>query len=382
MRDVHVDPHQVLQETAHALSRPLHEAADYHQHCIAHRMRGRAWQAVGNFALAEQHLTAALDLGTIHGFAARLQCAGDLAALRQAAGAPAAALLLHQQAERRTAAKKYGDEVWLVQSHLAAARCAMDLAQTEVARAELSQAEAWIGRTPYASGTTRIRSQVLLCAAEVAAHENEHERAADLMRRTQQCLEEAGPEAAADLLAVQVGLLQLALRTAEAESAYAMTGKLLEETQGVIQRAVAESDSVRREAADDVWGVQLARDLEGRLLLLQSRYCLGDLPLTGAAYAHLAGAAHLICNPVLRFKVLANLLIHALSHRDEVDQVFLHARIHNLRELLFPQQFTQLYREYVTNRYAEAAERRLDGVVSRLDDSVALTLHSARRHQS
>ncbi len=110
----------------------------------------RCWIAVAEKRLdrsedARRHLELARDMSIERGFLALLMVQWRLASLSWQQGSPGTALELHQDADARSLARRFGKYGWLVQSHSSAAKCALDEQKLDVAREELERAEKLIG---------------------------------------------------------------------------------------------------------------------------------------------------------------------------------------------------------------------------------------------
>ncbi|MGE3965057.1 MAG: hypothetical protein AB7I09_13225, partial [Planctomycetota bacterium] len=101
-------------------------------------------------------------------------------------------------------------------------------------------------------------------------------------------------------------------------------------------------------------------EARSRLLLLETYILLVDDDALRVGFEDLVSRVHLINNPALLLCALGNLFTHALSYLGSAEQRFLLDRIHNLRPVLEVSCYEDLYRRYVTERYAFAMEKRLE----------------------
>lgn len=310
----------------------------------AERVRGVAWQRLGDLMLAERHLSRSLSVSRSLGFAARLVCARDLASLKWAAGMTREALQMHLEPESREFARSVDAHGFLALSHLNAAKCAVDLKSLDLALEELLAAEAILNAHADDSRFDSYRGYAQLYAGELAVQQGNFPNGVDLIQAAQAWFEEMTPPRATAALDAKVSLAQVAFHAGEKRVAYDVIAKLLDEAE-----------------ASGIW------DARSRLLLLESFVLESDDLTMRKGFDDLVTRAHLINNPAVMLMTLGNLFSYAVKYLGDEEQAFVFKRIKNQRQFLTASCFDGLYRTYVTDRYAAALEQRLEEISGRSD---------------
>ncbi|MEM7165435.1 MAG: hypothetical protein AAF581_08225 [Planctomycetota bacterium] len=307
--------------------------------CLAHRVRGRAWQGLGEFVRARHHLAISCRIAEDHDFSAQLSCNTNLATLTSSAGALDEALELHRDAGLRATARDRGATHSLLTSHLAAAKCAIELKSTDLASEELKEVQRVLDRHEDDAGLDLQRGYAHLYAGEVAVQREDYDTGMQLIQEAQSWFEQMAPPSVVAALDAKVSLAEVAMLFGDHRSTFAIIEHLLEE-------------------ANRLKG----QDARSRLLWMQSCLFLTDQPPHRRAFDKLSAQAHLINNPAVMLKTLGNLFTYALAYLGDEEQTFLHQRIGNLRQFLEHESYDGLYKTYVTERYAHALELRLEGM--------------------
>lgn len=306
------------------------------------RVRGVAWQRLGDLQLAERHLTRSHELAEANGFAARTICTLDLATLKWASGKPREALALLRNPEFRAFTKSVQAHRAMALVHLNATKCALDLRSLDLALEELLAAEEILNAHVDDPRFDSYRGCAQLYAGELAAHQGNFSTGVDLIQSAQAWYEGMTPPRTTAALDAKISLAQVAFQADENRLAYDACTKLFHEAE-----------------TSGLW------DARSRLLLLESYVLDNDDGSRRNAFDSLVERAHLINNPVVMMKTLSNLLSYAVKYLSDEEQAFVHQRIRNQRQFLTRSCFDSLYQTYVTDRYAAALEKRLEEISGR-----------------
>ena len=307
--------------------------ADYvHIQALVHL--GACYESSGNLFQTELCYRQAIRIATRRGLFKRYEVQGSLAKVLWASGQHAEALRIHQDPEARLVARANRELRFLVDSHLSAAKCAVDLKEEKTAEEELDRAETLIERYSELAGVPQ--GYLLLFRGELLTLRTEVESALDHLTRAVSHFERLEPACHQGAIQAKTSLCHFALFEGDFRLAKTIISKLLDEAD---QKSCVEA--------------------RGRLLLLESFLYLTDEPPTSKSFESLVRRLHLINNPALLFHALGNLYTYALEFLNEPEQAFLLARIRNLRPLLKRSCYHDLYRQYVTKRYEYAIENRL-----------------------
>lgn len=301
---------------------------------LLHRNLGLTCQQLGDFTAAEEHLNRALKVTRAHGFLLEISCNWFFGSLQWASGQFREALSTHRNRELRELAARTGNWNHLLHSFVSAAKCALDAKETEIAASELDTARRILkegaGRWP------EIEGYVLLYTGELEVQRENFEHALGLLEKAQACFERMTPRHYPGILDAKIAMCHFALYERDYATAFGMVRRLMEEA--------------------EAFGCLEARS---RLLLIEAYLFLTDNPPGRPAFDQLLTRVHLIHNPTVLFRALANLYTYALEFLDENDQRFILTRLKNLRSSLTESCYEDLYRRYVLDRYEYAIENRL-----------------------
>ncbi len=295
---------------------------------------GACYESGGNLFQTELCYRQALRIATRRGLFKRYEVEGCLAKVLWASGQHAEALELHRGEEARRVAAASHEYRFLADSHLSAAKCAVDLKDEVMAAEELAQAARLIECHPELGGVPR--GYLLLFGGELETLRDNVDTALDQLTRAVSHFERLDSPCHQGAIQAKTSLCHFALFEGDFRLANTIIKKLLQEAD--------EKDCV---------------EARGRLLLLESFLYLTDEPPARSSFESLIRRLHLINNPALLFHALGNLYTYALEFLDEPEQAFLLARIRNLRPLLKRSCYQDLYQNYVTKRYEYAIENRL-----------------------
>lgn len=307
---------------------------------FSQRNVGLLQQVRGDYERARISLERSLALCSTGSLLFELNAAQDLAFLYWASGQFQQALEIHQDPVRRRRASDQGHDRFLVKSHLNAAKCAIDLKATSKAQAELAQAWRIIDRHFGAKSLYAAYGQ--LYEGEVLVQLGRFEDALKLIQAAQASFERLDPPHYPGALDAKIAQAHFCLYEGDHKTAFAIIRKLLEEAEE-----------------------RNCMDARSRLLVLETFLYLNGASTVTEGYQDLVARVHLINNPALLIRALGNLYTYALEYLEETEQAFLLSRIRNLRPVLEQSCFDDLYRSYVTERYAYAIENRL----ARLSDT-------------
>lgn len=301
---------------------------------LLHRNLGLTCQHLGDFTAADEHLAKALKITRAHTFLLEISCNWFLGSLQWAAGQFREALSTHRNRELRELAARTGNWNHLLHSFVSAAKCALDAKETDIAAAELD-----IARRILAEGSGRwpeIEGYLLLYTGELEVQRENFERGIALLEKAQAYFEHMSPRHYPGILDAKIALCHFALYERDYGTAFGMIRRLMEEA--------------------EAYGCLEARS---RLLLIEAYLFITEDPPPRAAYDRLLTRVHLIHNPTVLFRALANLYTYALEFLDESDQAFILTRLKNLRGSMTEGCFLDLYQRYVVDRYEYAIENRL-----------------------
>ncbi|MGE3164380.1 MAG: hypothetical protein AB7O52_05720 [Planctomycetota bacterium] len=298
------------------------------------RNLGIAFQHVGHFEQARVALQKSLVLCKKHDLALMLTVTTQLGTLLWASGQCVQALALHTDAELRTRARAAQATMLLARSHLSAAKCAIDLKRTDLAREELAAA-----RDVLASSRADLPAEhayALLFEGEIRVQAGDFDGGLERIQQAQRAFETCRPPHYPGALEAKIAQVHFCLYENDFRSAFVFIRKLLDEAE---ERGCMQARS--------------------RLLLLETYLVFTADTEMRAAFDDVVSRVHLINNPALLLRALGNLLTYAVEFLDERQQAFLFERIQNLRPVLEQSCFEDLYQRYVTERYAYAIEKRL-----------------------
>ena len=245
------------------------------------------------------------------------------------------------------------EEMWLelLDSHLCAGKCAIDLGFHSKASEELHLAKSRLEASEQSYPA--VEAYLTLYFAELETQWGSEPEALRLFAAALQQFQALEIPDVLGLVEAKIGLVQFALKSQKFELAFEQIGELM---------ALAEQA-----------GCMVART---RLLAFETQLCLyRDAPqsVIEGAYHDILRRGHLMNNPRLTFEAFANIYSYARESLDKRDQKFWLQRIRGLRSVLEKSCFEQLYRTHVLNRYRQSIEGELD----RFDDELDLGWESS-----
>ena len=164
----------------------------------------------GDFHSAHGALESALGIATRWEFGVPLLFAKQrMAELLWMSGQPGDALALHLDPKLREFARRAAKEVWLLRSHLNAAKCAIDAKKTGIAEAELACAQAILETEP--PGVADLPGYYLLYSGEVELQRAEVDSAIEKYNRALAFFEAMDPVFRPGVLAAKIALAEFAL---------------------------------------------------------------------------------------------------------------------------------------------------------------------------
>jgi len=257
----------------------------------------------------------------------------ELASLLWASGQFKKALDLHRNEQLREAMVSAGPS-WLLRSHLAAAKCAIDLGDAAIAEQELRAADQLLRETAVLPAM--LRGYAILIHGEL---EILHGKLNDaVVRFNEACdhFERMDPPCHVGLLDAKIAMAHHAISKKEHERLLPILHKLLEE-------------------ADE----KKCLEARARLLVIESALFVSENPPLKEAFEDLVTRMHLIQNPVLMLQALGNLYVYSLRYLETPDQAFLMARLRRLQKVLDESCYQDLYEKHIEQRYSWAIENRL-----------------------
>ncbi|MFQ5655025.1 MAG: hypothetical protein ACE5GW_09880 [Planctomycetota bacterium] len=302
--------------------------------CQLDRFLGSSYRRGGNYQLAYNHLKRGHETAERLRFRCGWSISQRFATLLWASGQYRDALEIHCDRKRRAAAREAGAVSILLDSHLSAAKCAIDLKATSTAEAELREARELLDAHPEARAD--LPGYYLLYKGETQVQRASFEEAMGLIKEAADHFESMTPPFHAGALDAKIALSHFALYEGDYRTAVLIMRKLLEEAE---EKGCLEA--------------------QGRILALETYFYVSEEPPLRKAFENLTTRVHLINNPRLLFLALGNLYTYALEFLDEREQAFLLMRIKNLSTVLPKSCYEDLYRRYVTERYEHAIENRL-----------------------
>lgn len=317
--------------------------------CLTLRNLGLVFRRLGHFEQAAHYLEEGLSRSTAAGFSLELSLTLQVANLYWASGQYQEALRVSANPDSRARAEAIADTHFLVRSHLNACKCAIDLKQTQLAWKELAAARPFLARERERFAIQSAYAQ--LYEGELHVQEGRFDAGLGLIQQAQTSFEACDPPHYPGALDAKIAQVHFCLYEGDHRSALIFIRKLLDEAQ---ERSCMEARS--------------------RLLLLETYILLADDDALRGGFEDLVSRVHLINNPALLLCALGNLFTHALAYLGSTEQRFLLDRIRNLRPVLEASCYDDLYRRYVTERYAFAMEKRLErergiDIQDLLDDS-------------
>lgn len=308
-----------------------------------HRMAGNFQAATDALRWCEQTLPDQLG-GSHH--ARRLN--HDRGTLAWASGQLRRALELHVDPLYRSAAALETDQRFLLESHLSAAKCAIDLEFQSKASCELGSAkdivDAHPGRFPIGEAF------LVLYSAELDTLYGNDDEGIHLFEYAIELFEQLSPPFYPGVLDAKIGLIQFALKAGHVRSALNRVSELISEAE--------------RKGCLDARTRLLA--YQATLLLHPSE----DLRALREAYEDLVTRAHLMNNPQLTLRAYADLYCFARDHLSSQEQKFWLDRLRGLSPLLEQSCFQDLYREHILERYRQEIEGPLDELDLRLPEDL------------
>ena len=296
------------------------------------RVKGLYSQLVGDLGEAFKHLREAHRRCVELGSALASDLSHEWGTLLWQSGQHSEALAVHTDADHREKLSSRSPEA-LVRSHLAAAKCAIDLEDLVLAEKELRAAEQLIRETERISQLSQ--GYMLLYRGELALASGASQ-GFDLLEQACEEFEAIDPPFAAGLLDAKISITQFAIRTDDHARMFSILHSILAEAE---EKGCLEA--------------------RARCLVFESSLFVSENPPLKGAFENLITRLHLINNPALLLQALGNLFIYSLRHLEEPDQAFLMARLRNLQEVLEEGCYQDLYETYIEKRYSWAIENRL-----------------------
>lgn len=223
---------------------------------------------------------------------------------------------------------------WVLQSHLSAAKCAIDLANSSIATTELRTAEQLLRETSCLP--EMLGGYYVMYSGELKILNGALDEGLQLLEEACQHFEKMDPPFHAGLLDAKISMAQHAITSRDYKKLLTVIHKLLDEAE---QNGCLEART--------------------RLLVVESALFVSENPPLRDAYQDLVTRMHLINNPALMLQALGNLFVYSLRYLDQPDQAFLMARLRRLQKVLDESCFQDLYEKYIEQRYSWAIENRL-----------------------
>lgn len=333
-----------------ALSRKTESpAVDRYLDAWTHQAVGRLQRGLGDFRSAWTALREAERIlpdqsgGSTH----RRRLNHDMGSLHWASGQYRRALEVHCNRRFREAAKREDDWEFLVQTHLSAAKCAIDLGAATKANEELCSAKELLDQRP--ASLPMSSAQLALFSAELDTLFGNDDEAIHLFEYAIEQFEGFDPPYYQGVLDAKIGLVRFQLERGDFKRSFRRLGELLDEAErnGCIEART-------------------------RLLAYQAKLLLrrGEDPkVLRQAYDDLVTRAHLMNNPHLTMLAYADLYMFAREHLTAEEQRQWLERLRGLRRVLDQSCFDDLYRDYVLERYRREVEGPLDDLGIDLPDS-------------
>lgn len=248
------------------------------------------------------------------------------------------AIRIHTDSSVREAARQRGDRRFLAQSHMSAAKCAIDANKLTLANFELGEAKEILDENPFEQPLLGIR--LLIFSGELDWKLGNTDEALDLFEYSLERLESFFP----------------------VQHAIEMEARI-----GVFRVVTSDSSATRKE-----------RELRGLLALSASTGCAAsranvlseystllseasvDSGIERVLYDTLSPAAHLVLNPFQAFKAYSSLYQYARRFLGRSEAMFWLHRLRLLQERLEPDSYSWLYRKFVLERYREEVEGPLE----------------------
>ncbi len=305
---------------------------------MADHSLGYGYQELGNFREAQRCFSRAADLSSFYEFYTLPIYRSAFAKLMWESGQFRKALELQCDGETRRLARELGDNQFLIDSNLCAAKAALDLGSLRKAEEELSTAAERLRdcseRYPILNGYR------MLFSAQLAARQGRNDQARTELAHVIEYFDSMDPPCFAGALDAKIEQVRMNLVDHEVSHALQRIGELLTEA--------------------DEREVMGART---RLMAFQAHMYINPKSpnsLLRLGYDDLVERLHLMNNPRLTFLAYADLYSYARQHLGREDQKNWLIRLRNLEPLLEHSCYEELYRDYVTEKYRAELERELE----------------------
>jgi len=305
---------------------------------MAEHSLGYGYKGMGNFRDAARCFARASELAGFYEFYTLPIYRSALGKLMWESGQYRKALELHCDGDTRRLARDLGDEHFLIDSHLCAAKAALDLGALEKAKEELKAAEIHLADDESRYPILHAYHDVF--EAQLSAKLGHGDLARATLQRAIEQFQQMAPPCYLGTLDCKIELIRLDLVEGD-------LGAVLRQLEPLIEEAESR----------EVMGART------RLLAFQARLYLDPnvpAPLLRDGYNAQNQRLELINNPRLTFLAYSDLYTYARRHLESEEQKRWLLRLRNLEPLLERSCYEELYRDYVTERYRSELERELD----------------------
>ncbi|MCA8960407.1 MAG: hypothetical protein KDC38_07835 [Planctomycetes bacterium] len=344
------DPTAPLRSLTSKIQQEERTVANAFVESMAQHTLGYVWKSLGNFREANESFQNALRIARLYEFYTRPIYGSALGKLAWASGQYRRGLELHSDGVTRREARQNGDWRLLIDSHLCAAKCAIDLGMTERARGELDGAASLLESSGETSAI--LRGYRELYGAQLRAAEGDRAAARRAFLDVERRFRRGDPPCRQGAMDAWIDRVELDFQGGRLRDALTATRALLDEAQE--------------------FGLAEART---RLLAFRARACLREsrqlgrpTPRLRAGYDDLIERLHLMNNPRLTFLAFADLYAFARQHLDKREQKFWLLRLQALEPILERSCYETLYRDLITDRYRDELEGELSAFEHDLEE--------------